>query len=199
MKHDIFKIDGLILTLHCFKSIKLLKLRHIGICFGLLALAGCQKTYVVSKYQSVLYQLEYSKDPDKNLIKGYYIDSKGNILRYNSPVRWNYPREDETISKSELLENLSLTKKDSNKIELTELQKYVNYIDNIAASKVTLTKLHTTDSATLYFYCYQYSDDSEEYKRTLIKTEGRINCENLNFFTKKVVTWMSGIEKTDLK
>jgi len=175
---------------------KLLNIKFSGIFLGFLLLTGCQKTYVVSKYQSVLYQLEYSKNSDIKSLSGYYIDTKGNVLIYNSPEKWNFPREDETISKSELLENLSLTKSASKKIESADLQKFINYIDNIGASKVTLTKLHPTDSATLYFCCYQYSDDSEEYKRTIIKAEGRINCENLNFFSKKVVTWMTDIDKT---
>jgi hypothetical protein len=170
----------------------------IGVLFILLAISGgCQKTYLMSKSQAVLYQLEYQNISDFSSLHGFFVDVNGKILVYNSPEKWNFPGEDETITKSNLLENLRYTKVVQDTIPEEELLRFTKYIDNIAASRVTLPKIHPSDSITVSIYCYQYSENSEEYKRTIIKSEGRINCENLNFFSKKVLTWMAEIEKAN--
>jgi len=53
-----------------------------------------------------------------------------------------------------------------------------------------------SDAGTLSYYCYQYSESSSTYKRTIIRTEGDSECENLNFFTKKIVDWMNDIRSS---
>jgi hypothetical protein len=175
-----------------------LRIIKIGVLFLLLGISGgCQKTFVMSKSQAVLYQLEYQNISDFNSLRGFFVDVNGKILVYNSPEKWNFPGEDETISKSNLLENLSYTKVVQDSIPPEELLRFTKYIDNIAASRVTLPKIRQSDSVSISIYCYQYSENSEEYKRTIIKSEGRINCENLNYFSKKVLTWMAEIEKAN--
>jgi hypothetical protein len=165
----------------------------------LAGLFGCQKTYVVSKAQDILFQVEFISINGVYAHNGYFIDVNGNILTYNLPEKWNFPKEDQILSKAEVLENLASSKMTTNKIPIPELRKFINYIDNIAASKLSLPKTHTTERGTLSFYCYQYSEGSAEYKRTVIKSEGHINCENLNFFSKKVVSWLNEQEKANAK
>jgi hypothetical protein len=154
---------------------------------------SCQRTYVVSKSQQVLFQVEYLNNVEVYEHWGYFIDASGNVLSYNLPEKWNFPGDDQTISKKEIMENLAVSKLTETKISKEVLQKYINYIDNIAASKVTMSKSKSTIEGTLSYYCYQYSDNSSSYKRTIIKTKGHSKCENLNFYSKKVVKWMSDI------
>jgi hypothetical protein len=167
---------------------------HLNYIFALLislAFSGCQKTYIVSKSQDILFQIEYLSNAGVYSHWGLYIDVNGNVMTYNLPGKWNFPKENQTLTKQEVNENIAACKLSNSKIRLEELRKYTNFIDNLAASKVTLPKNHLSDIGTLSFYCFQYSESSSEYKRSIIKTEGHINCENLNFYSKKVVSWMS--------
>jgi hypothetical protein len=172
---------------------------HLNFIFTLLislAISGCQKTYIVSKSQDILFQIEYFNNSGVYSHWGLYFDVKGNVLKYYLPEKWNFPKEDQTLTKQEVNENMAACKLTDRKIPLNELLKYTNYIDNLAASKVTLPKNHPSDTGTLSFYCYQYSENSSEYKRSIIKTEGHVNCENLNFYSKKVVSWMNEYQST---
>ena len=155
--------------------------------------ASCQNTYVVSGSQEIIFQVEYFNNVEVYEHWGYFIDVNGNVFSYNLPEKWNFPGDDQTISKKEAMENLASSKLTEIKIPKSELQKYINYIDNIAASKVTLSQSKSTIEGTLSYYCYQYSENSSSYKRTIIKTKGHSKCENLNFYSKKVVAWMNEI------
>jgi hypothetical protein len=169
-------------------SLKILYL--IAVCY---LSVSCQKTYVVSKSQEILFQVEYLNNIEVYDHWGYFIDVNGIVRSYNLPEKWNFPGDDQIISNKEMLENLAASKITETKIPKDELRKYINYIDNIAASKVTMTKSKSTIEGTLSYYCYQYSENSSSYKRTIIKTKGRSKCENLNFYSKKVVLWMNEI------
>jgi hypothetical protein len=158
-----------------------------------LVLSSCQQTYVVSKAQIILFQYEFINSAGTPTHSGFFIDVTGNVLAYNIPAKWNYPKEDQILTKEEVIENNTYCRKTGIKISAADLQKHINYIDNIAASKVTSPKTIAADSAISSWYCYQYSDNSATYKRTIIKTEGRSECENLNFFSKKTVLWMNEI------
>jgi hypothetical protein len=159
--------------------------------FTAFILSGCQKTYIVSKSQDVLFQMEYISNTSIYTHWGIFIDVNGNILTYSQPERWNFPSKDQIFTKNEVLANVSACRITGVKIPKEELQKYINYIDNIAASKVTLPKNHNSDAGTLSYYCYQYSESSSTYKRSVIRTEGQFTCENLNFYSKKVVSWIN--------
>ena len=41
-----------------------------------------------------------------------------------------------------------------------------------------------------------FPENPGTYKGYLIKMEGDFTCENLNFFTKKVITWLKNINDT---
>jgi len=175
---------------------KPLSVKLLSIIALFLALSGCEKTYIVSKSQDILFQFEYTNNALGYAHWGIFIDVSGNILTYNLPEKWNFPKDDQTLTKKEVLENIAAGKISGMKIPAQELQKYVNYIDNVAASKVTSPKNVASDAGTFSYYCYQYSENSSTYKRTIIKTEGDFECENLNFYSKKVVVWMNEIRNS---
>ena len=77
-----------------------------------------------------------------------------------------------------------------------EILKYSAYINNIASSKVTALKNVGADAGSYEYICYQYSENNAIYKGSLIKMEGDFTCENLNFFSKKVVSWMQDISNS---
>jgi len=175
---------------------KPLLVKLLSIIILLLALSGCEKTYVVSKSQDILFQFEYINNAWGHAHGGIFVDVNGNILTYNLPEKWNFPKNDQTLTKKEVLENIATCKISGRKIPAGELRKYINYIDNIAASKVTSPKNVAADAGTLSYYCYQYSENSSTYKRTIIKTEGDSQCENLNFYSKKVVVWLTDLRNS---
>jgi hypothetical protein len=174
---------------------KLLSEKLILILVPIFLLGSCQKTYTVSKSQDILFQYEFIRTTGTYAHWGIFVDARGNILTFNLPEKWNFPKEDQTITQKELLEDVSLCKLTGKKIPAAELQKHINSIDNIAASKVSSPKKSNSESGIGYFYCYQFSESSLTYKRSIIKTEGDLKCENLNFYTRKLVTWMNEIRK----
>lgn len=103
-------------------------------------MSGCQKTYIVSKSQDVLFQFEYINNTSVYSHWGIFVDANGNILIYNLPEKWNFPKDDQILTQKELLQNVAACKKTDRKIPAEELQKYINCIDNIAASKVSMQK-----------------------------------------------------------
>jgi len=52
------------------------------------------------------------------------------------------------------------------------------------------------DAGTGEFVCYLFTESTRSYKRYLIKMEGDFTCENLNFYSKKVVSWMKDINSS---
>ncbi|MGQ9620411.1 MAG: hypothetical protein ACUVTX_05435, partial [Bacteroidales bacterium] len=129
---------------------------------------------------------------------GFIIDNEGNILSYNKPEKWNFPDKDKLITQLEIEENLSSCTPVGRKISGGELQKYVNYIDNIAASKVSAprTRVKAANAGTSNYYCYLFSESNSEYKVVTVKTEGEIECENLNFYSRRVIEWMRDINSS---
>jgi len=161
-----------------------------------LFLTGCKKNYVISNKQLILFQIEYINYAWGYQHNGFIIDSEGNILTYKNPLKWNFPDKDFTISETQVKDNISNCINYGKKIPKEELQKYTNYIKNIASSKVTALKNVSADAGSLKYICYRFSESSGNYKGYVIKMEGDFTCENLNFFSKKVVTWLKSINDT---
>jgi hypothetical protein len=160
----------------------------------LLILTGCRKDYDISDKQAILFQFEYVNYAWGYQHFGFIIDNEGNVLKYSNPDDWNFPDNDLIISESLVAQNLSKCIKISNKIPNEELQKYSKYINNIASSKVTALKNVAADAGSYDFICYQFSENTNSYKGYLIKKEGDFTCENLNFYAKRVLSWMKEIE-----
>lgn len=173
-----------------------MKLRFVKILSVLIlaiSVSGCQKDYVVSEGQDILFQQEYIKSAWNYQHYGFLIDSDGNVLTFNNPEKWNFPDKDNKLTEQQVKENISSCTFSGKKISKTELQKNINYIDNISSSKITALKSARDDMGSMVFYCYQFSEKSSTYKATIIKIEGDQQCENLNFFSKRVIDWMKDI------
>jgi hypothetical protein len=156
-------------------------------------IAGCKKNYVNSDKQAILFQLEYVNYAWGYQHNGFIIDKEGNVLTYSNPEDWNFHDNDYILSEKNVSDNLSKCVPSGKKISAEELQKYSQYIKNIASSKVTAIKNVGADAGSLEYICYQFSESTGVYKGSLIKMEGDFTCENLNFYSKKVVAWMREI------
>lgn len=156
-------------------------------------LNGCQKDYVVSEGQKILFQQEYINYAWGYQHRGFIIDSYGNVLTFDNPDKWIFPDKDNKLTAKQVSENISSCRLTGKKISKNELQKYINYIDNISSSKITSPRHVGADMGSLVYYCYQFSENSSVYKASIIKMEGDFECENLNFFSKRVVAWMKDI------
>jgi hypothetical protein len=165
----------------------------ILITLTVLFIIGCKKNYIISDKQAILFQLEYVNYAWGYQHKGFIIDNEGNVLTYSNPEDWNFPDNNFTLNESQVADNINKCFQTSKKIPKEELHKYTNYIKNIASSKITALKNVAADAGSLEFICYQFSESTGTYKGSLIKMEGDFTCENLNFYSKKVVAWMKDI------
>lgn len=154
---------------------------------------GCKKDHSVSQGQKILFQQEFINYAWGNQHNGFIIDGDGNVLTFDKPAKWNFPDKNNNLTEMQVNENISSCTLTGKKIPKTELQKYVNYINYISSSKVTAPKHVGADMGSLVYYCYQFSGNSSTYKVAIIKMEGDTVCENLNFYSKRVVDWMKDI------
>jgi len=161
-----------------------------------LFMIGCKKNVVISKKQAILFQVDYENYAWGYQHSGFIIDSEGNILTYKNPQNWDFPDKDFHLSESQVRSNLESCRNTGKRISEEELKKYTGYIKNISSSKVTALKNVAADAGSLEYICYQFSESTETYQGTLIKQEGDFTCENLNFFSKKVSTWLKNISYT---
>ncbi len=170
---------------------------YITILFiGILLLAsGCKKSYILNDEQMILFQYEYINYAWGYQHSGFYIDSEGNVLKYEKPEGWNFADQDNVLSSTSLFKNLDKCTVSEKTISSTELYRYSRHIENIASSKVTAPKNAGADQGSVRYYCYRYDEETDSYKGYLIKMEGDYTCENLNFYSKKVASWMKEISK----
>lgn len=159
----------------------------------LLFSAGCKKNYMVSKKQEILFQLDYINYAWGYQHDGFIIDNEGKVLTYHNPENWNFPDNNIVLTEDQVEENITKCSVSGKQISSEELQKYANYIKNISLSEVTALKNVAADAGSIEFICYQYLESKGTYKGSIMKMEGDFTCENLNFYSKKVVSWMKEI------
>jgi hypothetical protein len=161
------------------------------IVFSTATLESCRKGNFLSSDQKILFQYSYVNYAWETNNQGFLIDNGGNLLIYNQPEKWNFPDKNSTLTQSQVAENLSYCTATGRKVTEAELQKYASYITNLSASKITAKKSVAADMGTFNYYCFCYSEGGSAYRQVIIKTFGDFECENLNFYSKKVVEWMN--------
>jgi hypothetical protein len=159
----------------------------------LLLTVSCKKNSYSNENKEILFQYEYINYAWGYQHNGFIIDNQGNVLTYSNPENWNFTDKDQILTEEQVLKNISLCAHSGKKISEQELQKFSSYIKNISSSQVTAMKNVAADAGTAEFVCYLFSESTRSYKRYLIKMEGDFTCENLNFYSKKVVSWMKDI------
>jgi hypothetical protein len=173
---------------------KTLSIPAMFFCLLILA-SGCKKSYILNDNQMVLFQYEYINYAWGYQHSGFYIDNDGNVLKYEKPEGWNFSDSENVLSSARLFENLNKCTVSEKIISSSELTKYSRHIENIASSKVTAPKNVGADMGSIRYYCYRYDKVTDTYKCYLIKMEGDYTCENLNYYSKKVVSWMEEIRR----
>jgi hypothetical protein len=111
---------------------------------------------------------------------------------YDNPERWNFPDNNFSLTAGQVAENLAMCRQSGIRISKEELGRYSAHISNVASSKLTAPRNVGADAGSVQFICYE-AKGAGDYKGTLIKMEGDFTCENLNFFSKKMVSWMKEI------
>ena len=141
----------------------------------------------------ILFQYEYINHAWGYQHSGFYIDSDGNILKYEKPEGWNFGDTQSVLSSSNLFENLGKCTISQKIIASSELSKYSRHIEGIASGKVTAPRNAGADFGSIRYICYRYDKETDTYRGYLIKMEGDNTCENLNFYSKKIALWMKEI------
>jgi hypothetical protein len=157
----------------------------------LLLFTGCMKRdLVIDRQQMILFQYDF-RSPSQH--HGFMIDSEGNVFTYNNPSNWNFPDNDLEISREQVADNTGNCIYSGVKIPENELLKHTKVIDYIASSKVTAPAKKDADEGTAQYLCYQFDKNSQKYTGHLIRSEGKVARENLNFHSKRVALWMKEI------
>jgi hypothetical protein len=159
-------------------------------------IGGCKRNVAINEKQAMFFQVDYMNYVLGYQHYGFIIDGQGNILTYKNPQIWNFPDKDFSLSESQVRENFGNCLNSGKNITREELNKYASYIKNISSSKITALKNVAADAGSTEYICYQFSEKSGTYKGCLIKMEGDFTRENLNFFSKKVTTWLKNINDT---
>ncbi len=161
--------------------------------------AGCKKNVSINEKQAILFQVDFVNYAWGYQHTGLLVDNKGNILTYNNPSDWNFPDTDFNLTEDQVKENIGYCTDTGKPVPPEELQKYAGYIKNISSSKVSALKNVSADAGTTQYICYQFMAKSGKYKGSLMKMEGDLTCENLNFFTKKVTMWLKSLNEGPTK
>lgn len=149
----------------------------------------------MSQDQKILFQVSYVNYAWGGANEGFIIDNEGNILTYSNPDVWNFPSGEKILTVAQVNENLSKCIATGKKISVNELQNHINYIDNLASSKISSPVGRGADMGSHGYYCFQYSGNNSTYKCVTIKIEGDWESENLNYCTNRVVDWLQNISK----
>ena len=170
----------------------LLKIVSVSLIAFLLH-SGCKKTNSGNDDRVILFQYEYLGPAPVNDHNGYFIDSDGNILTYNSPPDWNFPGSDLILTDDQMEENLKQSTYAGIKVPEEELARYEKYIRFLALSKVSAPRNTGSEKGTARFICYEFTPNTGIYSGTIIKTEGAVSSENLNFYSKRIASWLKDI------
>ena len=123
-------------------------LKIILLSVFILFLTGCKKNYIINDKQKILFQYDYVNYAWGYQHKGFIIDNEGNVLTYENPENWNFQDNNHSISEIQVSENITKCRHSGKKIPVEELQKYTNYIKNIASSKITALKNVAADAGS---------------------------------------------------
>jgi hypothetical protein len=162
----------------------------------ILLLSGCRKKTVINNNQAILFEVEYVSNSNGNQHNGFVIDKEGKVMIFKDPETWNYPDKNLKLSSVQVSSNLANCINSGTTIPEEELISYARFIKNISASKVTALKHVAADTGSVKYLCYEFDEKSGVYKGSLIKMEGAVTCENLNFYSRKVAGWLKNIYET---
>lgn len=165
----------------------------LSVVILIFTLSGCKKSYTTNEKQVILFQHDYINYAWGYQHAGFIIDNEGNVLVYNNPEEWNFPDKEFVLTEEQVAKNLEKCIHSGKVISRADLQKYSGLIPNLASSKVSAPRSVGADAGTISFICYQFNEDTGTYKGYLIKMEGDYSCENLNFYSKRVTSWMRDI------
>lgn len=167
----------------------------LSVFITVLLTGGCRKDSILSNEQEVLFQYEYRNDAEGKRLEGFFIDRQGNVLTYRNPAEWNHPDQVLSIYSDLLSANLDKCTVSEKHVSAAELEKYSRLISNISSSKVSAARHSGTGAGTHRFICYSFDEAAKTYKGYLIRAEGEISRENLNFYSKKIVAWMKDVNR----
>ena len=168
----------------------------ISLSLFIASIESCREKYLVSHDQEIIFQMDYVNHAWGYQHYGFMIDNLGRVLTYDNPEKWNFADDNFILTEKQIVENISMCRISAEKISAEELSRFSSYIDKIASSKLSALRNTGADAGTTHFICYKFSENSLMYKGFIIKTEGDFTAENLNFYSKKVVSWMKDIEQT---
>lgn len=164
---------------------------YLPIIIFAIAAAGCKKNLSPVNDQQLMFQMDYINYAWGYQHSGFLMDGEGKIYTYENPVSWNFPDANFNLSEDQVAANIQFST-NSGRVSREEVAKFGSYIDNIAMGKISGLKNTGNDEGTIQFICYRASGNGS-YKGTLIRMEGDFTCENLNFYSRKVVTWLREI------
>ncbi len=158
--------------------------------------AGCKKNNVSNEESIILFQYEFLDISPAYNHYGFFIDREGNIITYRNPDDWHFAGNDLVFTEDQLTGNLKKSFYTGIKVPDEELARYEKYIRYLALSKVSAPRITGSEEGTARFICYEFSANTGNYRGTVIKTEGAVSSENLNFYSKRIASWLKDINNS---
>lgn len=163
---------------------------------AILLSAGCKKPNVSNEDSIILFQYEYLDTSPVYTHYGFFIDRDGNIITYRNPEDWHLTGNDMVYTEEQLAENLKKSFYTGIRVNDEELTRYEKYIKYLAHSKVSAPRNTGSEDGIASFICYDFSANTGNYRGTIIKTEGEVSSENLNFYSKRIASWLKDIKNS---
>jgi hypothetical protein len=159
---------------------------------------SCSDDFKVNtREQQVLFQYEYINYAWSYQHSGWFIDTSGNLIRYNMPSKWNYPDTLGFIDDTAMINNLDFCYESGAIFPKLDLQAKIRLIDKAAKGTLTKPRYEMADAGIQRYSAFLYNKDTKKYKRILLYQWGDELIENTSSEAKELQKWMAEINQMD--
>ncbi len=160
---------------------------------GLLVLlsGACNKEeYSAPGEQPVYFEYHYYNYAWGFQENGWLIDREGNIRSFNLPENFRLPDSEGYLDLADLEHNLWLTESVIGKVDVKELDQFIDYIPGAARGEIGEARSIAADAGSSTLSCYLYDPDKGAYQYVFLAQSGDWEQFNLSGEARKLVKWL---------
>lgn len=164
--------------------------------FVALTCSSCTDDFKVDiRDQQVLFQYEYVNYAWSYQHMGWYIDTTGNLISYNLPVKWSYPDSLGFTTDTAIISNLKSCIKTDYRVPKSVLESKISLIEKSATGTLTKPRYEMADAGIQRYTAFLYNKSTKRYKRILLYQWGDELIENSSNEAKELQKWMAEINE----
>ena len=158
--------------------------------FGFM-LSGCEKEPCgCVEGQPVLFEYRYVNHAWGYQEHGWLIDSNGQVRRFQMPGDYKVPDSTGTLSREDLLHNLSQTDSVTHTIDQADLDFYASLIQGAADGETGDSRNIAADAGSSVLSCYQYDPETDTYRYVFLAQSGDWEQFNTSHEAETLVEWL---------